>query len=134
MAAAPLKDIIAAEAAGALVAGAALLIWTGDVAARLGLPAAPPSWATVRLVAVLLIGFGALLWATRNRVAGDPTAVRALAIGHVVAAAVLAFQHIAIWNTSIGLALAFLPLGLAVRYTQYALRGAPEAPSAAPSA
>lgn len=134
MAAAPLKDIVAAEAAGALIAGAALLIWTGDVAARLELPASPPSWATIRLVAVLLIGFGALLWAIRDRIADDRTAVRALAIGHAVAAAVLALQHIAVWDTNVGLAVAFVPLGLAIRYTQYALRGVPGSPSAAPRA
>ena len=72
MAAAPLRDIVAAEAVGAVGVGAALLVWTGAAAARLELPPVPASWAAVRVVAVLLIGLGTLLWAVRARVAEDP--------------------------------------------------------------
>jgi hypothetical protein len=126
MAAAPLKEMVAVEAVGAVLTGALLLVVTGDVAARLALPPAPPSWAIVRLTAVLLIGFGALLWAVRSRVETDRPVIRALAIGHLLAAVVLAIQYVAIWNTGTGLLLAIVPLGLGIRYAQVGFRRTPD--------
>jgi len=122
MAAAPLKSIIAAEAAGAMLVGAALLVFTGGAVAALELPDVWPALAVVRLVAVLVIGFGALLWGVRHLAAQSREAVAGLAIGHGIAAVVLALQHVAIWDTRVGFLLAVVPLALAVRYTQYAMR------------
>ena len=130
MAAAPLKALVAAEAIGAIVAGGALLVWTGDVASRLALPPSPPSWAVIRLVAVLLLGFGILLRAVRDSVTTERRVLRALAIGHAFASAVLLLQQIAIWNTGTGLLVAAVPLALGVRYAQYLFRVGVVAPSA----
>src|SRR5688500_78526 len=99
MAAAPLNQILAAEATTAVVAGGALLVCTGAAASYLTLPPTPPSWAVVRLAAVLLIGFGSLLWAVRHYAVTQRSAIQTLAIGHALGATVLALQHIAIWNT-----------------------------------
>ena len=120
MAAAPLKYIVAAEAVGAIAAGAGLLLWTGVAGGLLALPATPPTWAIMRVLAVLLFGLGALLWASRHYVTQTPAAMRALALAHAVGAGILLLQQIAIWYSRSGALVALIPLVLAVRYAQYA--------------
>lgn len=119
MAAAPLKYLVAGEAVGAIAAGAALLLWTGVAGSLLALPATPPTWAIMRVVAVLLFGVGALLWVCRQFVAQTSAAVRALAFAHTVGAGILLLQQIAIWHSRSGALLALVPLAFAVRYAQY---------------
>ena len=122
MAAAPLRAIIAGEAVGGVLVGAALLVWTGDVASGLQLPSTPASWAVIRLVAMTLVGFSVLLWSVRLYVSNSREALFALAGIHAAIAFVVLIQQLTIWNTGIGTALALAPLGLSIRYFQYALR------------
>jgi hypothetical protein len=130
MAAAPLKYVVAGEAVGAIVAGAAFLVWTGIAGSLLALPATPPTWAIMRVVAVLLLVLGAILWASRHYVPHTPAAVRALAFAHAAGAGILLLQQISIWHSRSGALLALIPLALAVRYAQYAWGwGVPQAGS-----
>lgn len=119
MAAAPVRHIVAAEAVGAIAAGVGLLIWTGVAGGLLALPATPPTWAIMRVVAVLLFGIGAVLWASRRFLAQAPHALRALALAHGLGGGILLLQQIAIWHSRSGALVALIPLALAVRYAQY---------------
>ena len=122
MTTAPARTIITAEAVGAIAAGALLMVWTGAAAAGLRLPAVPASWAVVRLVAVVVVCFGALLWAVRDHASRSRAVLWALTIGHAVAAFFLLLQQFAIWTNGFGSAVALIPLGLAFRYAQHAHR------------
>lgn len=84
MAAAPLRVIVEAEAAGVVVVATAALIWTGGVAKELGVPATFAVYALIRLATALLICLGVMLWGARRLVVTSADAVMALAIGHAI--------------------------------------------------
>ena len=125
MAAAPLEDIVAAEGVGALLFGTIGVAWPGVATTWLTLPPTPTSWALVRVVSVMLLGFGALLWSVRRHIVAERPVLRNLALLHLLAAAVLTLQAIAVWDSGVGAFLAFVPLALGVRYAQYAFGSAP---------
>ena len=132
MATPTLKQTLTTEAVGAVVFGCSLLVWTGVAARAVAVPQEVQVFGLIRIAAVLLIGFGAVLWGVRQLVPTRELLI-GLAVSHTIGAVMLIAQHIAIWNNRVGFVLAAVPMVFAIRYIQHAVKNGSVARAEVPS-